>query len=88
MPRDRVAGNEFRDADWFRIQKAVPAEPLWTAKQDSISLSGQVGLPGIRHSIGLARGRTLEDQGVGSFHQSFAQLLDTLGAKAHQLSSR
>jgi sulfoxide reductase catalytic subunit YedY len=41
--------------DWFRIQKAVPADPLWTAKQDSISLPGQVGLPGIRHSVGLAR---------------------------------
>jgi methionine sulfoxide reductase catalytic subunit len=41
--------------DWFRIQKPVPADPLWTAKQDSISLPGQVGLPGIRHSIGLAR---------------------------------
>jgi hypothetical protein len=41
--------------DWFRIQKPVPADPLWTAKQDSISLRGQVGLPGIRHSIGLAR---------------------------------
>lgn len=41
--------------DWFRIQKPVPADPLWTAKQDSISLPKQVGLPGIRHSIGLAR---------------------------------
>jgi len=41
--------------DWFRIQKPVPKDPLWTAKQDSISLPGQVGLPGIRHSIGLAR---------------------------------
>ena len=41
--------------DWFRIQKPVPADPLWTAKKDSISLPGQVGLPGIRHSIGLAR---------------------------------
>ena len=41
--------------DWFRIQKPVPADPLWTAKQDSISLPGQIGLPGIRHSIGLAR---------------------------------
>ena len=40
--------------DWFRIQKPVPDEPLWTAKQDSISLPRQVGLPGIRHSIGLA----------------------------------
>ena len=41
--------------DWFRVQKPVPTDPLWTAKQDSISLPGQVGLPGIRHSIGLAR---------------------------------
>jgi sulfoxide reductase catalytic subunit YedY len=41
--------------DWFRVQEPVPADPLWTAKNDSISLPGQVGLPGIRHSIGLAR---------------------------------
>ena len=41
--------------DWFRIQRPVPEDPLWTAKQDSISLPGQVGLPGLRHSIGLAR---------------------------------
>ncbi len=41
--------------DWFRIQRPVPSDPLWTAKQDSISLPSQVGLPGLRHSIGLAR---------------------------------
>jgi sulfoxide reductase catalytic subunit YedY len=41
--------------DWFRIQKPVPDDPLWTAKQDSISLPRNVGLPGMRHSIGLAR---------------------------------
>jgi hypothetical protein len=41
--------------DWFRIQRPVPSDPLWTAKQDSISLPAQVGLPGLRHSIGLAR---------------------------------
>jgi thiosulfate reductase cytochrome b subunit len=41
--------------DWFRFQHEVPADPLWTAKQDSVSLPGQVGLPGLRHSIGLAR---------------------------------
>jgi methionine sulfoxide reductase catalytic subunit len=41
--------------DWFRIQVPVPSDPLWTAKQDSISLPSQVGLPGLRHSIGLAR---------------------------------
>ncbi len=40
---------------WFRAQKEVPADPLWTAKQDSISLPKHVGLPGLRHSIGLAR---------------------------------
>jgi hypothetical protein len=41
--------------DWFRIQEPVPTDSLWTAKKGSISLSGQVGLPGSRHSIGLAR---------------------------------
>lgn len=41
--------------DWFRFQHEVPDDPLWTAKQDSVSLPGQVGLPGLRHSIGLAR---------------------------------
>jgi methionine sulfoxide reductase catalytic subunit len=42
--------------DWFRFQKPVPPDqPLWTAKQDSVSLPGQIGLPGLRHSIGLAR---------------------------------
>lgn len=41
--------------DWLRAQRPVPADPLWTAKQDSISISGQIGLPGLRHSIGLAR---------------------------------
>ncbi|MEO8907881.1 MAG: hypothetical protein ABI310_07350, partial [Microbacteriaceae bacterium] len=41
--------------DWFRVQRPVPTDPLWTAKKDSISLPQQVGLPGLRHSIGLAR---------------------------------
>lgn len=41
--------------DWFRIQKPVPTDPLYTAKEDSITLPNGVGLPGRRHSIGLAR---------------------------------
>ena len=41
--------------DWFRMQKPVPSDPLYTAKQDSITLPNGVGLPGRRHSIGLAR---------------------------------
>lgn len=41
--------------EWLRMQRPVPADPLWTAKQDSISLPKHVGLPGLRHTIGLAR---------------------------------
>jgi DMSO/TMAO reductase YedYZ molybdopterin-dependent catalytic subunit/thiosulfate reductase cytochrome b subunit len=41
--------------DWFRFQKPVPADQPWTAKQDSVSLPRHLGLPGLRHSIGLAR---------------------------------
>ena len=41
--------------DWFRMQKPVPPDPLYTAKMDSITLPNGVGLPGRRHSIGLAR---------------------------------
>ena len=33
-------------------------------------------------------GRTLEDQGVAGFHQSFADLLITLRGKAHQLAQQ
>jgi methionine sulfoxide reductase catalytic subunit len=41
--------------EWLRMQKAVPSTPLWTAKQESLTLPKHLGLPGIRHSIGLAR---------------------------------
>jgi sulfoxide reductase catalytic subunit YedY len=41
--------------DWFRFQKPIPEDPLWTAKQDAVTLPKHLGLPGIRHSIGLAR---------------------------------
>lgn len=41
--------------EWFRMQKPVPTDPLYTAKQDSITLPDGVGLPSRRHSIGLAR---------------------------------
>ncbi len=42
-------------AEWVRIAPKAPDDPLWTAKQDSVDLPPQVGLPGVRHSIGLAR---------------------------------
>lgn len=51
------------DTEWMRLRDAVPAdqrdsddpERIWTAKQDSVALPKQLGIPGIRHSIGLAR---------------------------------
>ncbi len=54
-PRLYWTRNSTPGKEWFRFQNQVPADPLWTAKQDSVSLPGQIGLPGIRHSIGLAR---------------------------------
>ncbi|MDN5769124.1 MAG: molybdopterin-dependent oxidoreductase, partial [Humibacillus sp.] len=43
------------DTEWFRFQKPVPKDRVWTAKEDSVRLPGWLGIPGIRHSIGLAR---------------------------------
>jgi len=54
-PRFYWTRNSTPGKDWFRIQKPVPSDPLYTAKQDSITLPDGVGLPGRRHSIGLAR---------------------------------
>ena len=41
--------------DWFRFQKPVPVGRLWTAKDDSVTIPSWLGIPGLRHSIGLAR---------------------------------
>jgi DMSO/TMAO reductase YedYZ molybdopterin-dependent catalytic subunit/thiosulfate reductase cytochrome b subunit len=48
--RDSTPGSE-----WFRFQRAVPQERSWTSKDDSVSLPKWLGIPGIRHSVGLAR---------------------------------
>ncbi len=48
---------------WLRMRGPVPADRInpedpwrvWTAKDDSVSLPRWLGLPGLRHSIGLAR---------------------------------
>ena len=37
------------------VPEGGAADPLWTAKQDSVNVPGRIGLPGLRHSIGLAR---------------------------------
>ena len=41
--------------DWFRFQHPVPKGRIWTSKDDSVTLPGWLGIPGVRHSIGLAR---------------------------------
>jgi sulfoxide reductase catalytic subunit YedY len=41
--------------DWFRFQVPVPKGRVWTSKDDSVSVPGWLGLPGVRHSVGLAR---------------------------------
>lgn len=41
--------------EWLRVGPPVPDDPLWTANADTVALPPQFGLPGFRHSIGLAR---------------------------------
>jgi sulfoxide reductase catalytic subunit YedY len=41
--------------DWFRFQRPVPRDRVWTAKDDSVSLPKWLGIPGLRHTLGLAR---------------------------------
>ncbi len=35
--------------DWFRFQKPAPTGRIWTAKDDSVTIPGWLGIPGIRH---------------------------------------
>lgn len=48
--RDCTPGTE-----WFRFQHPVPKDRVWTAKDDSVTIPKWIGIPGIRHSVGLAR---------------------------------
>jgi methionine sulfoxide reductase catalytic subunit len=41
--------------DWFRFQVPVPKDRVWTAKDDSVTLPTWLGIPGLRHTVGLAR---------------------------------
>ena len=42
-------------SDWFRFQVAVPTDRIWTAKDDSVTLPTWLGIPGLRHTLGLSR---------------------------------
>jgi DMSO/TMAO reductase YedYZ molybdopterin-dependent catalytic subunit/thiosulfate reductase cytochrome b subunit len=43
------------ETEWLRISHSVPEDRIWTAKDDAVTLPGWLGIPGLRHSIGLAR---------------------------------
>ncbi|MGH9395231.1 MAG: molybdopterin-dependent oxidoreductase [Terriglobia bacterium] len=47
--------NSTPGTEWFRFQHKVPRDRVWTSKDDSVTLPGWLGIPGIRHSVGLAR---------------------------------
>lgn len=42
-------------SEWLRFRGPVPTDRLWTAKDDALPLSGWIGIPGGRHTVGLAR---------------------------------
>ncbi|MBE2237313.1 MAG: molybdopterin-dependent oxidoreductase [Caldilineaceae bacterium] len=54
-PRLTFDHNCTPDTEFFRLRGAVPKDRIWTAKDDTVALPGWLGLPGIRHTIGLAR---------------------------------
>ena len=62
-PRLYFNAGSTPDSEWLRLREAVPAdrrdssdpESVWTAKEDSVALPKHLGIPGFRHSIGLAR---------------------------------
>src|SRR5690348_17968551 len=44
------------DSEWLRLTPVeVPTDRVWTSKDDARSLSPWIGLPGYRHTVGMAR---------------------------------
>jgi DMSO/TMAO reductase YedYZ molybdopterin-dependent catalytic subunit/thiosulfate reductase cytochrome b subunit len=62
-PRLQTDAGSEPGKEWLRLRGPVPADRMvqepperaWTAKDDAVTLPGWLGLPGLRHSIGLAR---------------------------------
>jgi DMSO/TMAO reductase YedYZ molybdopterin-dependent catalytic subunit/thiosulfate reductase cytochrome b subunit len=62
-PRLETDAGSEPGKEWLRLRGPVPTgrmgqeppERAWTAKDDAVTLPGWIGIPGIRHSIGLAR---------------------------------
>ena len=57
VPRDRVWKSRV-DGQGHTVKSLdvlVPAEQVWTSKSDSVTIPKWLGIPGIRHTVGLAR---------------------------------
>ncbi len=62
-PRLSLDSGSRPGREWLRIRGPVPADrqdpaeatQVWTAKDDSVALPRWLGIPGFRHSVGLAR---------------------------------
>lgn len=62
-PRLYLNAHSKRGSEWFRMRGPIPqdrrdpedAKHVWTAKDDAVALPSWLGIPGFRHSIGLAR---------------------------------
>jgi len=62
-PRLQTDAGSKPGREWLRLRGPVPADRMaqepperaWTAKDDAVTLPAWLGIPGIRHSIGLAR---------------------------------
>lgn len=62
-PRLYLNAGSRPDSAWLRMRGPIPADrrdqrdaaTVWTPKDDSVSVPKWLGIPGIRHSIGLAR---------------------------------
>lgn len=54
-PRLYTAIGSTPGTEWLRFRGPVPTDRLWTAKDDALPLSGRIGIPGRRHTVGLAR---------------------------------
>jgi methionine sulfoxide reductase catalytic subunit len=58
MDHPRLYGNVHcaPGTEWLRLTPVnVPTDRVWTAKDDSRHLSPWIGLPGYRHTVGMAR---------------------------------
>lgn len=56
-PRLYWKRNSTPGSEWLKFTpKVVPKDKTWTAKDDARYLSPALGLPGYKHSVGIARG--------------------------------